>query len=416
MRRLVIIGLVVALAVAAWWVLRPKASDTGEEHGGRHAGDGRPVPVVPAAVVRKDVPVYLDGLGTVQAYNTVTIHSRVDGELVDWQVKEGQEVRSGDVLARLDARTYQAQYDQAVAAKAKDEAQLELIRLDLRRYLELGNRISGQTVDTQRALVKQQEATVRLDQAVIDNAHTMLGYTVIASPIDGRTGIRQIDRGNIIHASDTGGLLVITQMQPIAVFFTLPQQNLGAINDEMRRQGTLPVQVTDSDSHTVLERGTLELMDNQVDQTTGTVKLKAVFANERRRLWPGQFVNIRLLLTTRTASLVVPAPAVLRGPQGPYVFLIKPDQTAETRPVTVGTVEAGDAVIESGLADGDIVAVDGVAKLQNGSRVNTVHHGDQAGGGHGDPGDRNGKGDQSGQHHWHHDQAGSGDKGGGAAP
>ena len=381
MRRLVIIGLVVALAVAAWWVLRPTASDPGEERGGRHAGDGRPVPVVPAAVVRKDVPIYLDGLGTVQAYNTVTIHSRVDGELVDWQVKEGQEVKAGEVLARLDARTYQAQYDQMMAAKAKDEAQLELVRLDLKRYLELGNRISGQTVDTQRAQVKQQEATVRLDQAVIDNARTMLGYTVITSPIDGRTGIRQIDRGNIIHASDAGGLLVVTQMQPIAVVFTLPQQNLGAINDEMHRQGTLPVLVIDSDNRTVLERGSLELMDNQVDQTTGTIKLKAVFSNERRRLWPGQFVNIRLLLTTRAATLVVPAPAVLRGPQGPYVFLIKPDHTAETRPVTVGAVEAGEAVIESGLADGDMVAVDGVAKLQNGSRVNDVRHRDQAGGG-----------------------------------
>ena len=227
----------------------------------------------------------------------------------------------------------------------------------------------GQTVDTQRASVKQLEAAVKVDQALIDNARTMLSYTVIASPIDGRTGLRQIDRGNIVHASDAGGLLMVAQMQPISVFFTLPQQNLAAINDEMRRQGPLPVLVADSGGRAVLERGALELMDNQVDQTTGTIKLKAVFANEQRHLWPGQFVNVRLLLTTRAASLVVPAAAVLRGPQGAYVFLIKADQTVEMRPVTVGPVEAGEALIESGLAEGEQVAVDGVAKLQNGTKV-----------------------------------------------
>ena len=386
MRRLVIIGLALAVAAVAWWVLRPAAPASEGEHGGRRGADGRPVPVVPAAVAQKDVPVYLDGLGTVQAYNTVTIRSRVDGELVEWAVKEGQEVRAGDVLARLDGRTYQAQLDQALAAKAKDEAQLELARLDLKRYQELGNRISGQTVDSARALLKQVEATVRLDQASIDNARTMLSYTVIASPIDGRTGLRQIDRGNIVHASDASGLLMVAQMQPISVFFTLPQQNLAAINDEMRRQGPLPVLVADSGGRAVLERGALELMDNQVDQTTGTIKLKAVFANEQRHLWPGQFVNVRLLLTTRVASLVVPAAAVLRGPQGAYVFLIKADQTVEMRPVTVGPVEAGEALIESGLAEGEQVAVDGVAKLQNGSKV--VNARQREGGGERPAGDR----------------------------
>ena len=378
MRRLVIIGLAVAVAAGVFWTLRPAAPSRDQEPGGRKgAGEARPVPVVPGLALRKDLPVYLDGLGTVQAYNTVTIRSRVDGELVEWAVKEGQEVRAGEVLARLDARTYQAQYDQALAAKAKDEAQLELARLDLKRYLELGNRISGQTVDTSRALLKQMEATVRADQASLDNARTMLGYTVIASPIDGRTGIRQIDHGNIVHASDAGGLLMVAQMQPISVFFTLPQQNLAAINDEMGRQGPLSVLVTDSGNHTVLERGILELMDNQVDQTTGTIKLKAVFTNEQRHLWPGQFVNVRLLLTTRLGSLVVPAASVLRGPQGPYVFVIKPDQTAEMRPVTIGPVEAGDALIESGLAEGEAVAVDGVAKLQNGSKVVNVRSGER---------------------------------------
>ena len=370
MRRLVIIGVAIAVAAVAYWALRPAAAPSGDATpGGRRAGDGRPVPVVPAPAVRKDVPIWLDGLGTVQAYNTVTVRSRVDGELVDWAVKEGQEVKAGDVLARLDARTYQAQLDQVVAAKAKDEAQLELARLDLKRYQDLGNRISGQTVDSARALLKQMEATVRVDQANIDNARAMLSYTVIASPIDGRTGIRQIDRGNIVRAADAAGLLVVTQMQPISVFFTLPQQTLTAVNDEMHRQGALAVVVADSVGRAPLERGALEMMDNQVDQTTGTIKLKAVFANQPRRLWPGQFVAVRLLLTTRTATLVVPAAAVLRGPQGPYVFVIKPDQTAEMRTITVGPVEAGEAVIESGLSEGDVVAVDGVAKLQNGSKV-----------------------------------------------
>ncbi|MEI6558802.1 MAG: efflux RND transporter periplasmic adaptor subunit [Rhodospirillaceae bacterium] len=364
-----IIGLVVAVAAAAFWVLRPAAPVSDADRGGRRVGDGRPVPVVPAAVVRQDVPVYLDGLGTVQAYNAAIVRSRVDGELIEWAVREGQEVRAGDVLARLDGRTYQAQLDQALAAKARDEAQLDLARLDLKRYLDLGNRISGQTVDSARAALKQLEAGVRLDQASIDNARTMLSYTVITAPFDGRTGIRQVDRGNIVRASDSGGLVVVAQMQPISVLFTLPQQSLNAINDEMRRQGPLTVLVTDSGNRTVLERGTLELMDNLVDQTTGTVKLKAVFANDQRHLWPGQFVNVRLLLTTRAGSLVVPAAAVLRGPLGPYVFAIKPDQTAEMRPVTLGPVEAGQAVIESGLAEGDAIAVDGVAKLQNGSKV-----------------------------------------------
>ena len=400
MRRMAIIGLALAVAAAAFWILRPAPPSPdheqggheqgGHERGGRHAGDGRPVPVVPAVAARKDVPVYLDGLGTVQAYNSVTIRSRVDGELVEWAVKEGQEVRTGEVLVRLDARTYQAQLDQAVAARARDEAQLELARLDLKRYLELGNRISGQTVDGARALLKQLEAALRVDQAAIDNARAMLSYTVIASPIDGRTGIRQIDRGNIVHASDASGLLMVAQMQPISVIFTLPQQNLPAINDEMRRQGPLPVQVTDSSSRAVLERGTLEMVDNQVDQTTGTVKLKAVFGNEQRHLWPGQFVNVRLLLATRAASVVVPAAAVLRGPLGTYVFRIKPDQTAEMRPVTVGPVEAGEALIESGLDEGETVAVDGVAKLQNGSKVVNSRHREGGGEGGGERGERKG--------------------------
>ena len=324
--------------------------------------------MVTATIGRKDLPVYLDGLGTVQASSTVTVRSRVDGELIEIGFKEGQDIRAGQVLARIDARTYQAALDQASAAKAKDEAQLELARLDLQRYQGLGNRVPGQTVDTQRATVKQLEATVKVDQALIDNARTMLGYTTIVSPIDGRTGLRQVDRGNIVHANDAGGLVVVAQMQPIAVLFTLPQQSLPAISEETRRQSQLAVLVTDS-AGAVLERGTLELVDNQIDQTTGTIKLKALFTNADRKLWPGGFVTVRLLLTTRQNAVVVPATVVQRGPQGAYAFLVKPDHTVEMRRITVGPVEADEAVIETGLEAGDTVVTDGMAKLQAGSKV-----------------------------------------------
>jgi len=421
MRRSMIIGLgVVAAAAAAagavWWSrhappgpARPQEQAQPPREQGRRPDGSRPVPVVSATVGRKDLPVYLDGLGTVQASSTVTVRSRVDGELVEVGFKEGEDVRAGQMLARIDARTYQAALDQTAAAKAKDEAQLELARLDLQRYQGLGNRVPGQTVDTQRATVKQLEATVKVDQALIDNARTMLGYTTITSPIDGRTGLRQVDRGNIVHAADAGGLVVVAQMQPIAVLFTLPQQSLPAINEETRRQGKLPVLVTDS-AGAVLDRGTLELVDNQIDQTTGTIKLKALFANAERKLWPGGFVNVRLLLTTRHDAVVVPATVVQRGPQGAYAFLVKPDRTVEMRRVTVGPVEADEAVIETGLDAGDTVVTDGMAKLQAGSRVTDVReHKDPAGAPAGQGGERPGgehpAGERpAGEHHRDHGQ------------
>jgi multidrug efflux system membrane fusion protein len=379
MRRSLIVGLCVVAVAAAYPVWRqfaPSAASaperpagTGGPAGPGAGGEKRPVPVVTAKAARKPVPVYLDGLGTVQAYNTVTVHSRIDGELVEVAFTEGQEVKAGDVLARLDARTTQAQLDQALAAKAKDEAQLELARLDLQRYLGLGNRIPGQTVDTQRATVKQLEAAVRVDQAMIDSARTLLSYTVITSPIPGRTGLRLVDRGNIVRASDAGGLVVVAQLQPITVVFTLPQQNLAAIMDELHRQGKLPVTISDSTGGTQLEQGELTLVDNQIDPTTGTIRLKAVAANAQRRLWPGAFVAVRLLLTTRHDGVVVPAPAILRGPQGAYVFRVTPDRTVEMRPVTVALVENDEALVETGLSEGDAVVVDGVGKLQPGTRV-----------------------------------------------
>lgn len=360
---------VVAVLVAAvflWPVAQPA------KPGGRPGGpEGRPVPVTTAAVARRDVPIYLDALGTVQAYNTVTVRSRVDGELVEVLFKEGQDVKAGDVLAQIDPRTYRAQFEQALAARDKDNAQLEAAKRDLARYVSLGDRVTGQSVDTQRALVRQLEAALRSDEAAISNARTMLSYTVITSPIDGRTGMRLVDRGNIVRAADATGLVTLTQVQPISVIFTLPQQALAAITDQLREGARLAVLAVQPDTRAVIETGELELIDNQIDQATGTIKLKAVMANADRRLWPGGFVSVRLLLTIRQGGLVIPATAVQRGPQGPYVFVVKPDRTADMRPVKVAAVESDLALIETGLEEGEQVVSEGIAKLAQGSRVST---------------------------------------------
>lgn len=259
-----------------------------------------------------------------------------------------------------------------MAARDKDAAQLEAAKRDLARYVSLGDRVTGQSVDTQRALVRQLEATVRSDEASISNARTMLSYTVITSPIDGRAGMRLVDRGNIVRASDATGLVTLTQIQPISVVFTLPQQNLPAINERLREEGKLAVLTTQPETGSQMDAGELELVDNQIDQTTGTIKLKAVLPNAERRLWPGGFVNVRLLLTTRLGGLVIPAPAVQRGPQGPYVFVVKPDRSVEMRAVKVVTVEAAQALLDTGLEEGETVVVDGMAKLSNGSRISTA--------------------------------------------
>ncbi len=385
-------GLAVAagLALALWPQAQP--AKTG---GGRPGGpDGRPVAVVAAQAVRRDMPIYLDAIGTVQAYNTVTVRSRVDGELVEVLFKEGQDVRAGDVLAQIDPRTYRAQYEQAVATRDKDSAQLEAARRDLARYVGLGDRVSGQSVDTQRALVRQLEATVRADEAAASNAKTMLSYTVIAAPIDGRTGMRLVDRGNIVRASDATGLVTLTQVQPISVVFTLPQQSLAAVNERLRQDGRLQVTALQPETRVLADTGELELVDNQIDQTTGTIKLKAVMPNAERKLWPGGFVNVRLLLSVRRDGLVVPAQAVQRGPQGSYVFAVKEDRTVEMRAVKVATVEAGQALLDEGLADGDTVVVEGTAKLQPGARISTGGTNGEGQGGNGNGGQRKGRPDK----------------------
>jgi multidrug efflux system membrane fusion protein len=329
-----------------------------------------PVPVVPGVVEQKDVPVFLDGLGTVQAFNTVTVHSRVDGQVMKIAFVEGQEVHAGDVLAQIDPAPFKAQLDQNVAKKAQDEAQSAIARLTLERDKELLNSkiLAQQDYDTQKAMVDQLEATVRGDQALIDNARIQLGYTTITAPIEGRTGIRMIDQGNIVHATDSNGLVVITQLRPISISFTLPEQNLQQIQQHLPSAGSLTALAMDRENRATLSQGKIAVIDNQIDTTTGTIRLKATFANDDLKLWPGQFVNVRVLLETRHGP-VVPASVVQHGPNGDFAFVIAPDLTAQVRRIKVAQIDSGQALIEEGLAAGDRVVVDGQYKLQDGSKV-----------------------------------------------
>jgi membrane fusion protein, multidrug efflux system len=333
-----------------------------------------PIPVVLAAAEQQDVPIYQDGLGTVQAYYTVTVHTMVDGPLLSVNFKEGQTVHKGDVLAQIDPRTYQAALELAAAKKAQDEAQLANARVDLVRYQKLvaTNYTSSQQADTQKALVAQLDAQVRQDQAQIDTARTQLSYTTIVSPIDGLSGIRQVDAGNIVHAVDVTGLVVLTQLQPISVLFTLPQQSLPMVAEAMR-QGTPKVlayaQGPNGSAARLLDTGELAVLDNQVDPTTGTIKLKATFPNRDSLLWPGGFVGVRLQVETAHQAVVVPPAAVQRGPRGPYVFVVGDGDKAKRQPVTVGYEDAQTSIIATGLAAHDRVVVDGASRLSDGTKV-----------------------------------------------
>src|ERR1700733_14190688 len=290
-----------------------------------------PIPVTAVSARREDVPVYLTGLGTVTAFNRVTVHVRVDGELEAIKFTEGQDVKQGDQLAQIDPRPFQAQLDQAEATKARDEAQLANAKLDLERYTSLVAKdyATRQSVDTQHALIAQYEASIRGDQAAIENAETQLSYTSIVSPLDGRTGMRLIDRGNIVHASDPGGLVVITQVHPIAVLFSLPQDHLQEIYATMKEDAPRNVLAYSRDEKTKIAAGKLTLIDNQVDAATGTIRLKAVFPNEDDALWPGEFVQAHLEIELRHDAVTVPAVVVQRGPDQLYVYVVKSDSTVE---------------------------------------------------------------------------------------
>jgi multidrug efflux system membrane fusion protein len=329
-----------------------------------------PVPVLAATPQQKDVPVYLDGVGQVKALNTVTVRAQVDGKLIAIKFAEGQDVQEGDVLALIDPAIYKAQYDQAVAKKAQDEATLTNAKLDLVRYqqLALSNAGSKQQADTQKALVDQLSAQVRADQGAVDNAQTTLGYTTITAPIAGRTGLRQVDQGNIVHASDATGLVVITQVKPIAVWFSLPQQQINQVNAAFAK-GQLDVDVFGNDGRTVVQSGALASIDNQVDPTTGTLKFKAQFPNARLLLWPGQFANVRLKVDTLKDAIVVPTSSVQRGPVGTYVYVIGDNNTVTAKPVNVTQQNDVEAVIGSGLTTSERVVTTGFANLADGSRV-----------------------------------------------
>jgi len=329
------------------------------------------VPVSVATVQRLNMPYYLTGLGSVSAFYTDSIKSRVDGELMQVNFKEGQFVNKGDLLVVIDPRPYQVALEQAQATLFKDKASLRDAKLNYERYkglLENSGAMSQQQVDTQGTMVDTLEGAVRTDQAAIDNAKLNLVYCHITSPISGRVGLRLVDPGNIVHATDTNPLLVITQLQPIAVLFTLPEDQLPSVAQHMAKS-TLEVDAYSRDDQTKLASGKLLTIDNQIDQSTGTGRLKAVFENKDNSLWPNQFVNIRLLLEIRKNSTVIPSAAIQRGPQGTYVFVAKSDNTVDIRPVTVAFVQENMANIASGVAAGDVVVTDGQDKLQEGSKI-----------------------------------------------
>src|SRR5215467_1685853 len=336
------------------------------------------IPVTTTLVQRQDMPIFLSGIGTVHAFNIVTVKARVDGHLDRVAFVEGQDVTEGELLAQIDPRPFQAQLAQARAAKARNEALLANAKLDLERTSTLATReyATRQNLDTQRALVQQLEAAIQGDQAAIDNATVQLGYATITSPITGRTGMRLIDKGNIVRSTDANGLVVITQLQPISVIFALPQDELGAIIKEMS-EAPLKVLAYNRDGTIKLGEGVLVLVDNQVDAATGTLRLKATFDNRDYALWPGQFVNARLLLTTRSGVAAVPAPVVQHGLNGMFAYVVKSDQSVEQRPIKIGYSRDGVTVVEEGLRFDEVVVLDGQYKLRSGTRVQLVPPGGQ---------------------------------------
>jgi multidrug efflux system membrane fusion protein len=332
------------------------------------------VPVVAKTVASQDVPIYLRGVGTVIAYNNVLVRSQITGQLIKIAFTQGQTVRKGDLLAEIDPRPYQAQLDQAVANRDRDQAQVLNAQANLGRYTSLATKgyATSQLVDTQKAQLAQLQAMVKGDEAVIEQTKTNLAYTQLLSPIDGVTGIRQIDEGNIIHPTDPNGLVDVTQIQPIDVIFTLPQTDFVEIQQQMAK-GPLTVLAYSQDEKVQLDEGKLGLVDNQIIQTTGTIRLRASFPNAQHKLWPGELVNARLLLDTRHNGLTIAASAVQQGPKGSYVWVIGADGTVQMRPVTVAQITEGQALIDSGLKANENIVVDGQYKLQPGALVKELH-------------------------------------------
>lgn len=377
-RAVVWVIVIFALIVLGALGLRTLSKSHGEQAqargGGGRRGAGadanRAVPVSAAPAQQRNVPVYFEGLGNVQAYYTVTIHSRVDGQLMQVNFREGQQVHKGDELALIDPRPYEVQLSQAEATKYKDQANLENAQRDLQRYADLYKQgvIAQQQYNTQQSVVAQQEGLVRADDAQINNAKLNLTYCHIKSPIDGRVGLRLVDPGNMVHASDQNGLLVITELQPIAVLFTLPEDNLRDVLQHMR-SNRLEVQAWNRDDTQQIADGHLETIDNQIDPNTGTFRLKAVFDNRDNALYPNQFVNARLQVYVRKNAITIPAAAVQRGAQGTYVYVVKQDKSVDSRTIKIALTEGTVAVLDSGVNPGELVITDGQERLQPGNKV-----------------------------------------------
>ncbi|MGP8120123.1 MAG: MdtA/MuxA family multidrug efflux RND transporter periplasmic adaptor subunit [Xanthobacteraceae bacterium] len=367
-RRLVGIVALVLVLVAAWLYFRPHAA-TPPAGGGRNAGT---MSIVPELVTTGDIGVNLNALGTVTSLATVTIHSQISGYLQKIDFVEGKEVKKGDLLAEIDPRPYEATLAQAQGNLARDEALLKGAQVDLARYqgLVAQNAVPRQTLDTQVALVAQDQGTVEADKAAVKAAEVNLNYCRIVSPLDGRVGLRQVDQGNYVTPGDANGLVVITQLAPISVLFVLPEDNLQSISKRLQDGAVLPVTALDRAGLKPLAEGTLQTFDSQIDPTTGTIKLRAQFANDNRTLYPNQFVNIRLLLDTHKNVAVMPAAGIQRGVPGTFVYLVNADSTVSVRKVTLGATDGERVEVRSGLAAGDRVVVDGADKLRDGAKIN----------------------------------------------
>jgi multidrug efflux system membrane fusion protein len=364
--RFVLLAVGVAFVLLVVWRLHSSKSALAAAQQQSHG----PIRVDTARVQQRDVPIYLEGLGTVQAFYTVTVTARVDGEIEKIGFTEGQTIEKGALIAQIDSRPYKAALEQAAATKAKDQATLQSAKADLERYIELAPQdlTSKQTLDAQRALVAGLDAQIKGDQATIDNARTQLDYTTITAPFEARTGIRLVDPGNIVHAADTRGIVVLTQVRPISFIFTLPEDELSAVSAALSA-GPVSVTALSRDDTTELDSGTLTLIDNQIDQTTGSARLKATFPNDKGQLWPGEFLNGRILVRTAHNAETIPSAAVQRGPSGVFTYVVKPDSSVEMRPLQIGAESNAMTVVTRGLDDGETVVTSNQYRLQPGAAV-----------------------------------------------